>query len=249
MDPHMIKAKCRLFKRLVDEGLLLSRAVMEAFLRVPREEFLPKEARSQAYIDSPLPIGWRQTISAPHMCVMMLEALNLFPGLKVLEVGTGSGYHAALCAEMVAPSQEPMPRQLEELLPEKRVSSNVDQAERKGHVFTIERIHELALAAKERLKKCGYGSRVTVITGDGTVGHEKEAPYERILVTAASPSIPASLEQQLALGGCMVIPVGKISFHQSLIRLQKSRMGHITKEDLCGVAFVPLIGKEGWQGD
>jgi protein-L-isoaspartate(D-aspartate) O-methyltransferase len=251
MDPKMLDAKRRLFKRLVGQGVLLSRAVKEAFLRVPREAFLPAEVQHQAYADTPLPIGWRQTISAPHMCVMMLESLDLKPGLKLLEIGTGSGYHAALCAEMLNPSREPLPEQLESLLPQKPANPDRGLSEETtpGHVYTVERIAALASSAEAHLKTCNYDSLVTVITGDGTLGYKKEAPYKRILVTGAPPDIPSPLVEQLAPKGIMVIPVGRLPLHQNLARVQKSETGHVTKEYLCGVAFVPLIGKEGWHNE
>ena len=249
MDPKVLKAKRQLFESLIRQRVLLSHGVKAAFLRVQREAFLPEEIRNRAYSDTPLPIGYRQTISAPHMCIMMLEALELKPGLKVLEVGTGSGYHAALSAEMIAPHTDPLPSQLQSLLPPKLVHTNSDLIEvdiSSGHVYTIERIPELSLTAEKRLQEQGYGTTTTVVRGDGTLGYDNDAPYDRILVTGAPPTVPPSLIQQLDTGGIMVIPVGRLAIHQTLIRIRKSATGHITREDLCGVAFVPLIGKQGW---
>ena len=248
MDPKVLKAKRQLFEGLIRQGVLLSQGVKAAFLRVQREAFLPDKVRNQAYSDMPLPIGYRQTISAPHMCIMMLEALELTPGLKVLEVGTGSGYHAALSAEMIAPHTDPLPSQLQVLLPSKPVHTIYDVTDISlGHVYTIERIPELSLMAEKRLQEQGYGTTTTVIRGDGTLGYDKNAPYDRILVTGAPPTVPPSLIQQLDVGGIMVIPVGRLAIHQTLVRVRKSPTGHITRENLCGVAFVPLIGKQGWQ--
>ena len=209
-------------KRLVDSlkqrGYITSKAVEEAMLRVPREEFLPKGVREEAYVDSPLPIGEGQTISAPHMVAIMAENLALAPGQKVLEIGTGSGYHAAICAELVSPE---------------------------GHVWTVERISSLASFAEANLKKTGYSKLVTVIFGDGSRGLPKEAPYDRIFVAAGAPDIPKPLTDQLKDGGKLLVPVGG-RYYQDLIRVTRNgaRLG---KENLGGCVFVPLIGEYGYQ--
>ncbi|MEM2384317.1 MAG: protein-L-isoaspartate O-methyltransferase [Candidatus Bathyarchaeia archaeon] len=159
------------------------------------------------------------------MVSIMNEALELDIGHRVLEVGSGSGWHASTIAEIVAPSDVPR--------------------ERWGHVYTIEIIPMLAEYARENIEKAGYGDRVTVICGDGSGGYPKEAPYDRILVTAAAPFVPAPLKEQLKLGGVMVIPVGEVGFYQTLIRVRKLENGRVIEEDLGGVAFVPLVGKYG----
>ncbi|MFX1554592.1 MAG: protein-L-isoaspartate(D-aspartate) O-methyltransferase, partial [Promethearchaeota archaeon] len=175
----------RLVESLKDRGILTKPEVIKAISVVPRHKFVPKEAESSAYIDSPLSIGLGQTISAPHMNAMMCEYLELKEGDKVLEIGTGSGYHAALCAELVAPKNSENP----------------------GHVFTIERHEELVENARMSLKETEYENSVTVIHGDGTLGYPKEAPYDKILVTAASPTkIPIPLRDQLKDGGILCIP-------------------------------------------
>lgn len=158
------------------------------------------------------------------MVSIMNEALELEVGHKVLEVGAGSGWHASTIAEIVAPSNIPK--------------------DKWGHVYTIEIIPELAEFARENIARAGYSDRVTVVCGDGSEGYPEEAPYDRILVTAAAPMIPTPLKEQLKPGGVMVIPVGEVSFYQTLIRLRKLD-GRIIEEDLGGVAFVPLIGKYG----
>lgn len=155
----------------------------------------------------------------------MNEALELEVGHKVLEVGSGSGWHASTIAEIVAPSDVPR--------------------EKWGHVYTVEIIPELAEFARRNIERAGYGDRVTVICGDGSLGYPEEAPYDRILVTAAAPSIPEPLKEQLKPGGIMVIPVGEVGFYQTLIRLRKLENGRTIEEDLGGVAFVPLVGKYG----
>ncbi|MEB3846426.1 MAG: protein-L-isoaspartate(D-aspartate) O-methyltransferase, partial [Desulfurococcales archaeon] len=201
-------------------GFLHSEKVYRAMLRVPREEFVPPPYRDLAYEDRPLPIGYGQTISAPSIVAYMTELLDPDKGMKVLEVGTGSGYQAAVLAEIVAPSDAPKSEW--------------------GHVYSIERIPELAEYARRNLERTGYADRVTVIVGDGSKGYPPEAPYDRIIVTAAAPRIPRSLEEQLAPGGRMVIPVGD-SWDQTLYLVVKTRDGRIIREPRLPVLFVPLI--------
>jgi protein-L-isoaspartate(D-aspartate) O-methyltransferase len=218
------KKRKNLVKKLKARGILTQDKVVNAIATVPREKFLPEEVKSQAYIDSPLAIGSDQTISAPHMNVMMCQILELEEGDKLLEVGTGSGYHAALCAEIIAPEGSDNP----------------------GHVFTIERHEDLAEKARRNLKQTGYENRITVVVGDGTLGYEKEAPYDKILVTAASPSeIPPPLTEQLKEGGILCIPAGSKKFSQALYKITKQE-GKIKKKRVTGVRFVPLIGKYGF---
>lgn len=156
----------------------------------------------------------------------MDEALELEVGHKVLDVGSGSGWHASTIAEIIAPSDL--------------------SKEKWGHVFSIERIPELALLAKENIEKAGYGDRITVIHYDGTLGYAEEAPYDRILVAAAGPEIPKPLLQQLKEDGILLLPVGGIQFYQTLVRIRKKGEKFI-EENLGGVAFVPLIGRYGFQ--
>lgn len=212
-----------LVQRLVRQHILRSERVIEAFRRAPRYNFLPEELRQYAAIDEPIPIGYGQTVSAPHMVAIMDEELELKVGQKVLEVGAGSGWHAATVAELVAPTDQPK--------------------ESWGHVYTIEIVPELAQMARINIEKNGYSDRVTVIEGDGSLGYEEKAPYDRILVTAAAPEVPKPLIQQLKTGGIILIPVGAIRFYQTLIKVRKEN--GIRMEDLGGVAFVPLRGKYG----
>ncbi len=208
----------KLVESLKRRGYITSRAVEEAILRVPREEFLPIGIREEAYVDSPLPIGEGQTISAPHMVAIMAENLILEPGHKVLEIGAGSGYHAAVCAEIVAPD---------------------------GHVWTVERISTLASFAEGNLKRTGYSKLVTVVFGDGSKGLPQEAPFDRIFVAAGAPDIPKPLTDQLKDGGKMLVPVGG-RYYQDLIRVTRAG-AKLTKENLGGCVFVPLIGEYGYQ--
>jgi protein-L-isoaspartate(D-aspartate) O-methyltransferase len=206
----------RLIDNLRRRGYINSPLVEKAMRRVPREEFLTEDLRDEAYIDSPLPIGEGQTISAPHMVAIMAEQLDLSPGMKVLEIGSGSGYHAAVCAEIVAPD---------------------------GHIYTVERISTLAAFAENNLKKTGYAGLVTVVFGDGTNGLREHAPYDRIFVAAGAPDVPRPLTEQLADGGKMLIPIGG-KVYQDLIRVVR-KGNKVTKENLGGCVFVPLIGEHG----
>ncbi len=172
-------------KRLVKEleFNILEEKVLEAMLRVPRHKFVPKYEQRAAYIDTPLDIGHGQTISAPHMVAIMCELLELSEGQKVLEIGSGSGYHAAVMGELVGKS---------------------------GHVYTVERIESLVNFAKDNLKEAGYDN-ITVLLEDGSMGYSQYAPYDRIVVTCAAPYIPEPLLEQLKPGGILVIPVGNLS--------------------------------------
>lgn len=214
-----------LVNSLKNRDFITKPRVIEAMLLVPRHLFVSKDAGSSAYIDSPLSIGCNQTISAPHMNAKMCECLKLKEGEKILEIGTGSGYHAALCAELVAPKGSKNP----------------------GHVFTIERHEKLVKNAILNFIETGYDDRVTVIHGDGTLGYEKEAPYDKILVTAASPKkIPQPLREQLKDGGIMCIPAGSKNFGQELYVIKKKGTEYESKR-IIGVRFVPLIGKYGFE--
>lgn len=212
-----------LVERLKRRGYMTTESMERAFRNVPREEFVPKSARSYAYRDTPLSIGHGQTISAPHMCVIMCEGLNLQEGFRVLEIGAGSGYHAALCAEMVAPAGTTNP----------------------GHVFTVEIVDGLIKFAKDNLERAGYSDRVTLIHGDGGIGLPEEAPFDRILVAAAAPTIPTPLVEQLRPGGIMLIPVGSRGFYQELMLVEKDSESNVKKRSWGGVAFVPLTGEYG----
>ncbi|MBA7543551.1 Protein-L-isoaspartate O-methyltransferase [subsurface metagenome] len=213
-----------LVESLKKRSILTEPNVIKAMLKVPRHKFLPERAISSAYIDSPLSIGLGQTISAPHMNAMMCELLKLKEGDKVLEIGTGSGYHAALCAEIIAPKNSQNP----------------------GHIYTIERHLELADRAKIRLINAGYGDSVTVIHGDGTLGHPQEAPYDKILVTALSPKkVPPPLKKQLKDGGILCIPAGSKEWGQDLYVISKKGKNYDFKK-ITGVRFVPLIGEWGF---
>jgi len=158
------------------------------------------------------------------MVSIMNEALELEVGHLVLEVGAGSGWHASTIAEIVAPSDTPK--------------------EGWGHVYTVEIVRELADSARKNIEMAGYGDRITVVCADGSEGYVAEAPYDRVLVTAAAPDIPKPLVEQLKTGGVLVIPIGGQYLYQTLVRIRKTN-GRLTEENLGGVAFVPLTGRYG----
>lgn len=183
--------------------------VLRAMRAVPRERFVPAALRAQAYADQPLPIGLNQTISQPYIVALMTELAGLAPGEKVLEIGTGSGYQAAILAELVR------------------------------HVYTIEIVSELAERARKALADVGYRN-VEVRTGNGYLGWPEQAPFSRIIVTAAPPSIPPALVEQLAVGGRMVVPVG--TRFQEMTIVTKTARG-VTDQRTIPVRFVPMVDK------
>ncbi|MBC7086695.1 MAG: protein-L-isoaspartate O-methyltransferase [Methanomethylovorans sp.] len=208
------KERAELVARLKSHGI--SEKVLRAILNVPRHLFVPPVHMSSAYLDIPLNIGYGQTISAPHMVAIMCNLLDLQEGHKVLEVGAGSGYNAAVIAEIIGNT---------------------------GKVYSTERIPELVRYSKNNLKAAGY-SNVEVFHSDGSIGLPEYAPYDRICVTASAPSIPEPLVHQLKAGGKMVIPLGQM--FQSLYLVIKEEDGTVTSKEWGGVVFVPLIGKYGF---
>ncbi|MBO3802476.1 MAG: protein-L-isoaspartate(D-aspartate) O-methyltransferase [Candidatus Brockarchaeota archaeon] len=227
MQDKKCEERAELVARLKSQGIVKSREVERALLSVPRHEFVWPSTRRCAYEDTPLPLGQTgQTISAVHMVAIMDELLQLRPGLKVLEVGTGSGYHAATVAEIVAPLSQP--------------------PESWGHVYTLEIVEELFEFATSNLERTGYSSRVSVIMRDGSLGYPEAAPYDRVLVTAAAPSIPPPLVEQMSVGGIIVIPLGGEHFFQELVVGVKTESGKLKTSEKGGVAFVPLRGAYGW---
>jgi protein-L-isoaspartate(D-aspartate) O-methyltransferase len=198
--------------QLVRRGIV-DRRVLEAIDQTPRHLFVPEELEPQAYDDNPLHIGDGQTISQPYIVAFMTEMLDLRPEDKVLEIGTGSGYQAAILASLVR------------------------------EVITIERVEDLARRAQRRLERLGYHN-VRVVSADGTCGYAEAAPFDAIMVTAASPRVPPSLRDQLAVGGKLICPVGTRQ-SQRLVKLIRTPKGE-RQEDGIQCIFVPLIGAEGW---
>jgi len=192
----------------------LSEPVALAMAKVPRHEFVPAELQQNAYANVPLPIGFDQTISQPTIVAMMTDLLALGPEARVLEVGTGSGYQAAVLSEVVTD----------------------------GQVFTIEIISELARSARRRLTDLGY-QNVVVQNGDGYLGLPGNAPYDGIMVTAAADQIPQPLLDQLKPGGRLVMPVGDQGETQWLTLVSKDNEGLIDRRVVLPVRFVPLTGE------
>ncbi len=188
--------------------------VAAAMRQVPREEFVLPGDRDRAYEDHALPIGHGQTISQPFVVALMLDALELRPEDRLLEIGSGSGYAAAIASLLCR------------------------------DVVGIERVEALADESRSRLARLGY-DRVTIRSADGTVGWPGGAPYDAILVSAGAPEVPRALLDQLGAGGRLVIPVGPTDRSQRLVRVVRAG-DTFDRTDLGAVAFVPLIGEQGW---
>lgn len=202
-----------LIARWEREGI--SKSVLAAFRKIPRELFVLEMYQEDAYADIPLPILADQTISQPSTVMLMLDALDVKPGMRVLEVGAGSGYNAALLGVLVGNT---------------------------GKVTSTEILPELVAFARKNLKKAGI-TNVTVVHHDGSKGYAKEAPYDRIICTAAAPRIPDVLVKQLKEGGIILIPVGP-AYGQEMVKGKKFK-GELLTEKLGGFIFVPLMGKHG----
>jgi protein-L-isoaspartate(D-aspartate) O-methyltransferase len=208
----------KLIESLVRRKYISKPDVVRAMVRVPRHEFMPEKIRDFAYNDCPQAIGEGQTISAPHMVGIMVEKLDLRSGQKIFEVGGGSGYHAAVVAEVVGPA---------------------------GHVYSMEYIEPLARRARLNIEKCGLGNVVTILSGDGSLGYPPQAPFDRIFVTCAAPEVPPPLLDQLADRGKMLVPAGGRHF-QTLVYCEK-KGDKIIKKDMGGCVFVPLRGRYGFK--
>jgi len=180
---------------------------------VPREQFVPRDQLSQVHKDEPLPIGHDQTISQPSLVAFMTAQLALTPLSRVLEIGTGSGYQTAILAELA------------------------------GEVFSIERIPELAAAAKQRLAMLGY-KNVALRIDDGVHGWPEAVPFDAIILTAAVQEIPHRLLAQLRINGRLVAPEGESNESQALLLIEKSPTGDIRRFDLGAVRFVPLVSED-----
>ena len=203
-DPRRI----RLIMELRRAGIT-DTGVLSALERVPREEFVLSNFSDQAYENTALPIEHGQTISQPYVVAFMTQALALGPRMRVLEVGTGSGYQAAVLSRLCR------------------------------RVYTVERYRSLLRQAEGRFRQLGLGNIVTRVA-DGYLGWPEQAPFERILVTAAAPAAPPALKEQLTVGGIMVVPVGRSGANQEVVRIRRSEEGY-SCDRLLPVRFVPLV--------
>lgn len=204
-------------KRMVEEQIsargITAIRVLDAFRKVERHLFVPAELSQSAYADFPLPIGEGQTISQPYIAALMTESLDLKGTEKVLEIGTGSGYQAAILAQLSA------------------------------EVFSIERFESLAKKAAETMSKLGYDN-IKIRVGDGTLGWPQEGPFDRIIITAASPRIPLPLSEQLSEGGKIILPLG--TELGQVLTLAEKKNAKLESRQICGCVFVPLVGRYGY---
>lgn len=214
-DPFEVARRRMVKEQLVTRGIK-DEKVLSAMGKIPRHAFVSSGMENQAYLDRPLQIGFAQTISQPFIVALMTEVLSLTGKERVLEIGTGSGYQAAVLSELVK------------------------------EVFTIERIAELSIRARKTLYRLRCNN-VKFKVGDGTLGWQDEAPFDRIIVTAGAPVVPKALVEQLKDGGFLVIPVGGEET-QSLDIIEK--IGDtIRRKQVTMCRFVKLIGQEGWKDD
>jgi len=190
--------------------------ILDIFGKVPRHKFTDLKFYKNAYSDFPLPIENEQTISQPYIVALMAQLLDIKKSDRILEIGTGSGYQAAILAELA------------------------------NQVFSVERLKNLTEKARAVLEEGGY-KNITLSTGDGTMGWEEFAPFDKIVVSASAEFAPEPLIKQLKSPGKLVMPVGpRIS--QKLLVIEKTAEGEVLEKEICGCVFVPLIGKYGWGG-
>lgn len=215
-EADFVNARARMVELQILQRGITSQPVLDAFRKVPRHLFVPEEDQAEAYADYPIPIGFGQTISQPYIVALMTEKAQLKTEDTVLEIGTGSGYQAAILSCLC-----------------KKIDS-------------IERISALGKQAQKVLSESGFNN-VAVHIADGTGGWPDAAPYDAILVTAGSPSVPPPLQLQLRNGGRLIIPVGS-SWHQDLQLWIKTETD-FEMETIIPVVFVPLLGKWGWEGE
>lgn len=201
-----------LIRDLIYQGYLKTDRIIDAFSKIKRVDFVPEELESAAQANIPLPIGQGQTISQPLTVAFMLEQLQPMPGDKILDIGSGSGWTTALLAQIVG---------------------------KKGKVIGIERIKELCDFGTNNISKYNFlsGGRAKIICADGSKGYVNEAPYDRILVSAAAEDFPKEIKKQLAVGGRMVVPV-----RGSIWMIERKSAKDFREKEYPGFAFVPLVG-------
>ena len=211
-DNELYQLRMNMIETQIKKRGITDQTILDAMKKVNRHEYVQENYERLAYSDRPVPIGFGQTISQPYIVAFMSHKLNVASHHKVLEIGTGSGYQAAVLAEL------------------------------SDHVYTIEIIPELAKRAVKVLKKNNYDN-ITIRIGDGYKGWPEQAPFDRIMVTAAPKEIPEKLIEQLAPGGIMVLPVGETVMMQYLWLITKDNDGQIEKEKILPVRFVPMVKK------
>lgn len=204
----------RMVREQIENRGLKNYRLLEALRKLPRHKFVQPGDEIYAYYDEPVPIGFHQTISQPYIVALMTSLAALEGNETVLEIGTGSGYQAALLGMLA------------------------------GNVISMERIPELAERARKTLDYMDI-TNVQIITGDGTLGYAPAAPYQAILVTAAAPSTPQTLLDQLAEGGRLIIPAGSKSVQE--LQVWRRSGSRFDSENILSVAFVPLLGEYGWK--
>lgn len=206
------EARSRMIEHQLIRRGIHGNSLLAAMREVPREAFVEPGFEKFAYEDTPLPIGYGQTISQPYIVALMIDEARVMPDDTVLEIGAGSGYAAAVAGRMA------------------------------DHIYGIERIPELAHRTRERLNRLGYFN-IEIRTGDGTAGWPEVGPFDVILVSAGAPAIPYQLQEQLDIGGRMIIPVGPRD-EQRLLKLVRHSATSFEETDLGGARFVPLIGAD-----
>ncbi len=188
--------------------------VLEAMRTINRREFMPEKVKDMAWEDHPVPIGYNQTISQPYIVALITEALELKPTDRVLEIGAGSGYQAAVISHIV----------------------------KEGFVYAVERIPELVEIGRKNIAKAGI-KNIEILHSDGTLGYQEQAPYDKILFSAAAPGFPPPLVEQLKENGIIVGPVGSRHFQNLIKGIKKG--DKLKEQYICGCVFVPLIGEHG----
>jgi protein-L-isoaspartate(D-aspartate) O-methyltransferase len=209
VDPTAVE-RDRMVREQIEARGIHSPLVLKAMREVPRHKFVPPQQADAAYRDSPLPIGYGQTISQPYIVALMTELLKVERTHRVLEIGTGSGYQAAVLSKLA------------------------------GQVYTIEIVPALAQSARTELAAQGI-KNVLVRNGDGYQGWPDQAPFDRILLTAAPPDIPLVFYDQLKPGGRLVAPIGRQLLEQELIVVDKDEKGGIARRSIIPVRFVPMV--------
>jgi protein-L-isoaspartate(D-aspartate) O-methyltransferase len=212
-DDHRSERE-RLVSQSIESKGIRNRAVLRAMRDTPRHEFMPEAVRKFAYEDRPVPIGHEQTISQPSLVAFMTETLDVGKQHRVLEIGTGSGYQAAILAALAK------------------------------EVYTIEIVPELARSSAATLGRLGHAN-VFTREGNGYLGWPEQAPFDRIILTAAPPQLPQALVDQLKPGGKLIAPVGATPLEQELLLVEKSATGRISTRSILAVRFVPMVQKPG----